>query len=329
MWNNNLESDMILCIELLEDKGVYPVAVTAFKISNDDGSIKYGAIEYPFYSYPLKDISNPELNKTIGYSIVLMLNEPKPDIEKPADIKIPTPKEETKKPAPQEGPKPTIEKFDEVQRLPEVNKPDEFETEDPDEAFIPNTLKQYTEEKYDQNNVIVLYFDSCRYLPENITISRLGVKAYNSTGDIVMNPIDSKCILEMSTWQKPYFGIRQEISFKSNPAMDSTTLLVFRIDAIDRHQKEQVVVGYAFFPLFVDLATGLPAKKDGGEFALQNGYYQIPIFSQKPIIARPIIYENWIKLERIPWATLLLRVHSAPKDENGIPILVHTVPVEK
>ena len=329
LWDDNLQQDLILFIEIYEDQGINPVSITAIKINNEDGTIKYGSNEYQMFAYPIKDFSNPDLNEKIGYSIVILLNEPKPDPNKPLEAKAQTPFEETKAPpAKQRTPKP-IPNLEEVKNLPEVHKLDEYESEDPEEAYIPNTLKQYTEEQFNDDDIVLLYFDSCRYLPENVTISQIGIKAYNSNGDIVMNTIDSKCIIEMSTWQKPYFGLRQELAFKNNKAADSTTIFIFRIDTIDRTSKSQVVVGYAFFPLFVDLATGLPAKKDGGEYALQNGYYQLPIFSQKPLIARPITYENWIKLERIPWATLLIRVQTCPKDKNGVPILIGNVPIDK
>ena len=75
----------------------------------------------------------------------------------------------------------------------------------------------------------------------------------------------------MSTAQKPYFGIREELSSKINPNLDASTIIIFKVEAIERVSKEQVTVGYAFFPLFVDLATGLPAKTNGGQAALQNG----------------------------------------------------------
>jgi len=107
-------------------------------------------------------------------------------------------------------------------------------------------------------------------------------------------------MLEMSTAQKPYFGMRNEISKKSNKNLDISTIFVFRVDTIDRRDNKQYIVGYAFFPIFVDLINGQPAKLDGRQAALQTGSYQIPIFSQLPKFARPISYEKLTNLERIP-----------------------------
>mmetsp|Transcript_320 Transcript_320/g.285 ORF Transcript_320/g.285 Transcript_320/m.285 type:complete len:105 (+) Transcript_320:51-365(+) len=104
----------------------------------------------------------------------------------------------------------------------------------------------------------------------------------------------------MSTSQKPYFGIREEFIRKDTPSLDDTTVLVFRIDSIERNNHKQVVVGYAFFPLFVDPSTGLPANHPTSDAALQTGKYQIPIFCQTPRLARPFSYQNVTALERIP-----------------------------
>lgn len=115
-----------------------------------------------------------------------------------------------------------------------------------------------------------------------------------------MNSISTKCMLEMSTTQKPYYGIREELSYKSNKNLDPSTILIFRIDAIERVSFEQVVVGYAFFPLFLDRATDSPGKIDGGEYALHNGFHQLPIYCQNPKLATPVSFDMLTKMERIP-----------------------------
>ena len=89
----------------------------------------------------------------------------------------------------------------------------------------------------------------------------------------------------------------------------------------------QKVVGYSFFPLFVDRSTGYPAKNEkNADYALNSGLYQIPVFCQVPKIARPLTYEKISTLERIPCASLLIRIESAPLDGFGNPISVEGLP---
>ena len=54
LWKNENDSNFILLIELLENNDPYSASITAYKINNDDGTIKYGLYEFPMYAYPLK-----------------------------------------------------------------------------------------------------------------------------------------------------------------------------------------------------------------------------------------------------------------------------------
>ena len=74
-----------------------------------------------------------------------------------------------------------------------------------------------------------------------------------------------------------------------------------RVDTLDKISLLQKVVGYAFFPLFVDRATGEPARVDSdAAFALNTGNYQIPLFCEVPKIETPLFYEKFMQMEKIP-----------------------------
>ena len=75
----------------------------------------------------------------------------------------------------------------------------------------------------------------------------------------------------------------------------------------------------------MDPATGLPATLPSQDAVLQTGKYQIPIYNEIPRLSRPLTYENLSKLERIPCATLLIRVERAPTDPKGNSISIATV----
>jgi hypothetical protein len=55
-------------------------------------------------------------------------------------------------------------------------------------------------------------------------------------------------------------------------------------------------------------------------YILQSGNYQLPLFSQKPNLAPPIVIEGLTKLEKLACASLLVRIEKTPKDAKGRPL---------
>ena len=168
LWNDHLQHDLYLIIEFVEGKSTYPSAMTVLKINKDDGALSYGSYELPVYQYPVKDYDHPELSKKLGYTVSFFINEPKPQADKPKEpekrLDPEKPLEEEKK-FPEERKEPLKEKEVEAE---DVEKKDNL-----DEAFIPNTLKQYDERPHHFEDIIVFYIDQARYLPENVTVSKL------------------------------------------------------------------------------------------------------------------------------------------------------------
>jgi len=112
--------------------------------------------------------------------------------------------------------------------------------------------------------------------------------------------------------------LRFEIEVKNNPKLNPTTLIIFRIDSLDRISLIQKIVGYAFFPLFVDKINGEQIKDTNfTNYALNSGMYQLQLYHQNPIMTKPITYAKFTKLEHIPCASLLIRVEKAARGENG------------
>ena len=240
LWNDNLSHDLVLFVEILENNNTYPSGVTVLKINNDDGTIKVGSYELPVYKYPLKDYSNPSEGQPLGYTISFMINEPKPSADQPQAPESIRPD----LPESNREPEPRLNNFEPKEETKEIEPEDLGKKDNNKEAYIPNTLRQYDEKQYNPDEIIVLYVDSGRYLPENITVSRISMQAMNIEAQQVFKTISAFCLLEMSTCQKPYFGIREEFSRTKMPQLNDTTIFIFRIDAIDRNHQKQVVVGY-------------------------------------------------------------------------------------
>ena len=241
IWQLGVEKDLVLFIEILDDNGLYPTGITNMKVNNDDGSIRFGTFNLPVYQYPLKDQDNIENNDKLPYSIAFILNEPKPKVKpieppkpKPEEANIPQPKPEAEEEKIPNEPE-QQEKPEEEDKMPE-----DAPKENPDELYIPNTIKQYTEEQYDKKEITVLYIDSIRFLPENCTYTQIAMEGISSSGEIVIPQIIISGMVDQSTCQKPYFGVREEISHEKSPKLDSSTILVFRIDTLERQNYEQV-----------------------------------------------------------------------------------------
>jgi len=125
-----------------------------------DGTIKYGA-----YDLPIKSVST---GADLGYTLVLFLNEPR-ETANVLNPQIPKlnlnnrdnnhEEEEKKMPGTPDG----------------ADKPDQDSLEDnkADDAFIPNEKQQFSDETYDKSDNIVVYVDYGRFLPENISISKV------------------------------------------------------------------------------------------------------------------------------------------------------------
>jgi hypothetical protein len=61
-------------------------------------------------------------------------------------------------------------------------------------------------------------------------------------------------------------------------------------------------------------------------YILQEGNYQIPIFCQKPPIRPPFTFDILTQLEKIPTASLLIRVRRAPTTEGYKVLSIKDVP---
>lgn len=55
----------------------------------------------------------------------------------------------------------------------------------------------------------------------------------------------------------------------------------------------------------------------------------MPIYSEMPNLSAPVTYEKFFSLERIPTASMLIRIMKAPNGPDGKPLSIDTVPQEK
>ena len=105
--------------------------------------------------------------------------------------------------------------------------------------------------------------------------------------------------------------------------MPPTALLHISFITIDATSLKEKLVGFSFFPLYVNTKTRAPVlpqdalKLEDDNRVLHKGCYQMPIYCQYPPISDQITYKDFVFLERIPNASVLIRVDFASIDHDG------------
>ena len=111
--------------------------------------------------------------------------------------------------------------------------------------------------------------------------------------------------------------------------MPPTALLHISFITIDATSLKEKLVGFSFFPLYVNTKTRAPVlpqdslKLEEDNRVLHKGCYQMPIYCQYPPISDQITYKDFVFLERIPNASVLIRVDFASIDHDGYFITVN------
>jgi len=111
-----------------------------------------------------------------------------------------------------------------------------------------------------------------------------------------------------------------------NLEMNPTTMVHITMATIDSHSLKETILGFSVFPLFIDADSRMPVINSNTldeddlmeiDRVLHSGNYQLPIFCEYPPESNLVTYEHFMNLERIPTASLLLRVDYASIDGEG------------
>lgn len=127
--------------------------------------------------------------------------------------------------------------------------------------------------------------------------------------------------IDISTFQKQTFNEKLEIRDVNS---DPTSILQLQFLTIDTTTLKVKLLGVSFFPLFIDTDTLMPViqidkRMDMKKIkrCLHKGAYQMPIYYEQPEHPQLISYQDYTKLERIPTASVLLRIDYASIDYEG------------
>ena len=132
--------------------------------------------------------------------------------------------------------------------------------------------------------------------------------------------------LEISRGRHPFYGFRHEIRV---PKVDPTTMIQITIETIDRVDMTDKIVGFAYFPLFLNMNNKhTVTDRLSTDILLQNGRYQIPIYKTRVPVEKDLTMENIQALEKIPCASVLVRCYKAPVEGDTVLSIQHT-PMEE
>jgi len=118
---------------------------------------------------------------------------------------------------------------------------------------------------------IDFYIDGARFLPENSTYSRCLMRAFTIDQYRCINAMKGLADLEISRGRHPFYGFRHEIRV---PKVDPTTMIQITIETIDRVDMTDKIVGFAYFPLFLNMNNKhTVTDRLSTDILLQNGRY--------------------------------------------------------
>ena len=293
LWDKNLRNDLFLIVTLLEsepglNRKAQPssheyvtVGYGAIKLNNPDGTIRFGTFDIPCYNPPAK-IRNHDPDKRMRTSIKITVSQPLPTLpaEPVIDGKLLKKALDDRHDPLGQGP------------LAPPNRPQD------ERPFIPNDEKAYTDTKFDKKDAVDIYIDGCRFLPENCSFTRVTMHALNNAGKSYMDPVFTSPDLSVSKAREPFYGFRSELRASK---IDPTLRLIFTLDTHDLSNTEHRIVGHAMMPLFIDSSTKAPCvDSKSKDYILQDGDYQIPIYSEFPPSLRHMTYKAFTELQKIP-----------------------------
>lgn len=192
----------------------------------------------------------------------------------------------------------------------------------PSAQFIPNVEKQFAiEEEWKDDNTegCDIYIDALKNLPENVSLVKIVARVVDHQ---LQNLIDPQILwpdVPQSLFQNQKYGCKLEIRDATIPPTALVYLTMITVEATSLKEK---VLGTSYFPLFMSFKTKLPCLQVGDSpfvegRSLHKGHYQMPIYAQMPAESDYLTYQHFVALERIPCASVLLRVDLASVDYSG------------
>lgn len=186
--------------------------------------------------------------------------------------------------------------------------------------YLPHTPPVHdSEEVFDESQGIDILIDQIRFPPTNCTIIKICVRIVDKGFKDLIKPAASIPKFD-SEVPLPVYNFRIELRKEMDYQKTSFLFLVYVTMDQSSVDGQPGILGYSFFPLFLDKETGEPATDDTKELLLHNGHYQIPVYCQDYPYKLDFDLKESLKLERYPCCTTLIRVLKPAQDPDGQPM---------
>jgi hypothetical protein len=122
------------------------------------------------------------------------------------------------------------------------------------------------------------------------------------------------------TTRSPLYNYKIELRDK---IFNVASTLLIRIDTMNSTTFDSVVVGYSAIKLFCNINREQPRTSSAPNTYINSGMFQLPIYGGK-ISKLAIMNEKCcqaLRMEKLPCASILLRINMAPKTSDGLMVL--------
>ena len=122
--------------------------------------------------------------------------------------------------------------------------------------------------------------DQVRFPPDNVTAIKIIVRTIDKKFNDIAKT--TACIPDIFSDKKiPRYQFRMELRNEVEYSKDALLFLIFLTIDEKTEDGNPCILGYSFFPLFLDKQTNEPAKIESSEILLHDGQYQLPVFCQE------------------------------------------------
>ncbi|KAJ3123655.1 Coiled-coil domain-containing protein 17 [Nowakowskiella sp. JEL0407] len=177
-----------------------------------------------------------------------------------------------------------------------------------------------SDDYFNQGDSIILCIDGARYLPQNCTITKISGRIFDKNfrvledlPDIIVAPnLDSQL-------HSPKFFFQQTLSTNFPP---SSTLLL-KTYTLESPSLSFKLVGTSILDLFLTPPSQFDSKSKNRKkkkacVVLNEGCFQVPIFAGVPDVRDELGYDSLNEFNRVPCASVLLRLYRQKKDEKEL-----------
>lgn len=199
-----------------------------------------------------------------------------------------------------------------------IVRPGDLDVKIDNRPFIPNTKPQYKDKTFVKGSGIDFYLDEVRYLPDNVTVTKIIIKFFNKNWEDQFEEVNLLPKFSSPTYC-PVYDFRHELR---GDDMDSTLMAHMTLITRDKSCNENRTIGYACINFFINrYSKTQPENINDPDKILYDGCYEIPIIGEEHLRIKPFFVENFLRHNKIPSASMLVRIVTAQKSSDGKRVL--------